>query len=187
MKKRFASLFAARRRARPDGGPAAGFRAGGRRRPADRVPDQEAAADELVVRRLLRQVRPGAAAARLPGLQGSLLGLPLDESASPSAISARRAVRISARPRSRRWPPPTPSPTGRTTPATCSSVPASPTTTCRRRSPTPRRPRRPMAAPRRPTSRSSPRRAGSSAGCRGGCSISSPAIRRPGRTTSTPC
>ena len=52
---------------------------GAQRRRADAFPDPEADAGGLVLRRSVRHLRQGAAAARPEGLQGSLLGLPFDE------------------------------------------------------------------------------------------------------------
>ena len=46
----------------------------------------------LAVGRAVRQVRPAAAPARLPGLQGSLRGLPLAQAASRSATSSDSAI-----------------------------------------------------------------------------------------------
>ena len=54
-------------------------RRGAQRGSADAFPDQRAEGNGLELRRPVRHLRQGAAAARPEGLQGSLLGLPFDE------------------------------------------------------------------------------------------------------------
>ncbi len=112
-------------------------------RPQERT--AEPAVAEMVVRRSVRQVRRGTAPARLQGLQGSLLGLPLDEPAALpqsggcrwSGLLAAQATALAAESRCRM---------ARTMQATCSSVPAASPTSSRRRSRTSRPPVQPTAA-----------------------------------------
>ena len=143
-----------------------------------------AAAAEMVVRRPVRQIRRGAAAARLQDLPRGLLQLPFDEPARRSAIWPSRAVRASREAQvaadRRRIQDQGPRRPGQADRARRAGRPI----ISRRRSPTSSPPRRPTAAPRRPTCRRSPRRAPISAASPGSCSTSSRNIRSRGRTTS---
>ena len=149
------------------------------------------AAQQVVVRGRDGQVRPGPAAARLQGLQGSLPDLSRAE--PPVVPQSRRSgrPRLHACRRRRRSPPSTRCRTGRTIRARCSSATAGSPTASRRPRPgrTRRRRARSITARCRPTCRCSPRRAPTSAAFRGSWSMrcrSSP-IRSTASTTSSRC
>ena len=97
--------------------------AGAQRRRADALPDPQAQGDGLVVRRAFRHLRQGPAPARPEGLQGSLLGLPLD---GPRGVPHARRTSATRKRRSRRLPPSTKSRTAPTPTARCSTRKALP-------------------------------------------------------------
>ena len=142
----------------------------------------------LVVRRLLRQLRSGAAAARLSGLQGSLRELPfaearrLPQSRRRGRSAFQRGGGQGARRRATR------SPTGRTTTATCSSGRAGRPTISRRPFANEQAAAAANGGAAPPDlsliAKARARRARTAVDDR---SISSPSTRRPGPTTSTRC
>ena len=131
-----------------------------------------AAAAEMVVRRSVRHLRQGAAAARLQGLPGGLLELPFARICWRSATWPSRAGRASPRRRSRRSRRIQDQGRRRSGRAVRARRPAGRSFpgAVRQRA---RGQGAPTAAPRRPTCRCSPRRAATSAASRGSCSTSS--------------
>ena len=167
-------------------GSRAGCRGGaGRRRAsaqAEQVPPPEL---QVVVRRSVRHLRPGAAAARLQDLPRGLLELPLAEPA------------VVPQPRRGGRPGFTEAQVGRSPPSTRSRTLERPGRMSIERTGRPADHFPPpfanelaakaaTAASRRPTCRCSPRRAPTSAASPGSCSTSSRNTRRRGRTTSPP-
>ena len=115
----------------------------------------------LELRWAVRHLRPEPAAARLPGVPGSLRELPRRRSAGVPQSGGSRAARASPRRRSRRWPRPTRSPIR---PPMAASVPALPSDHWPSPFATEQDARDPMAAfaSCRPICRCWPRRAASS-------------------------